>query len=80
MARPRAQALLDCPMHRLPDLPDQDTAKHAAGYLLSADVVRGGLLPATAVNGAVVMSNRPLWRLPPLTGLIFTQDPPPPRV
>ena len=60
----------------------KDTAKHAAGEccpLMSGAVA---LLPATMASGVTAASSHapPRVRSPSLIGLLFTQDPPPPRV
>lgn len=82
-AQPIKQAaLLDCPDHAPPpDCPAQGTAKHAAGKCcpLMAGVV--ALLPAGAFAQTEAPAHaRPRTIAPNLTGLAYTQDPPPPRV
>ena len=61
--------------------PDQGTAKHAASAccpLMSGTIA---LLPLSAVDGTSSSLESPLLTLAHrLTGLTFTQDPPPPRV
>jgi hypothetical protein len=83
-AAPQEQAALsDCPDHAPPPkpCPEQGTAKHAASAccpLMSGTIA---LLPLTAVDGMSSSVEPPLLTLAHrLTGLIFTQDPPPPRV
>lgn len=73
----------DCPGHAPPpeDCPDQGTARHAAGQCcpMMAGVV--AVLPPASVGDAP--APLPDWLAVParqLTGLTFTQDPPPPRV
>ena len=76
-------ASADCPDHAPPpeDCPDQGTARHAAGQCcpLMAGVV--AVLPPASV-GAVPAPLHDWLAVPArqLTGLTFTQDPPPPRV
>ena len=82
-AQPMEQAALsDCPDHAPPpDCPAQGTAKHAAGKCcpLMAGVV--ALLPPAALEQTPApFDARPATIAANLTGLIFTQDPPPPRV
>ncbi len=75
-------AMADCPDHAPPpDCPSQGTAKHAAGKCcpLMAGVV--ALLPAVAAaQTAMPYHARPATIARNLSGLTFTQDPPPPRV
>lgn len=82
-AQPMEQAALsDCPDHAPPpDCPAQGTAKHAAGQCcpLMAGVL--ALPPPVALEQAPApFYARPAAVAPNLTGLTFTQDPPPPRV
>lgn len=83
VAQPRKQAAsADCPGHAPPpDCPAQGTAKHAAGNCcpLMAGVV-ALLPPAAVVQTAAPLHARPATIAANLTGLPFTQDPPPPRV
>ena len=75
-------AMADCPDHAPPpDCPADGTAKHAAGQCcpLMTGVV-ALLPPATPAQAAAPHSARPATIARDLTGLIFTQDPPPPRV
>ena len=84
-APPQEQAALsDCPDHAPPPAdpcPDRGTAKHAASAccpLMSGTIA---LLPSTAAERALSSGELPLLTLAHrLTGLTFTQDPPPPRV
>ena len=73
---------VDCPDHAPPpDCPAQGTAKHAAGQCcpLMAGVV--ALLPPVALaQTPAPFHARPATVARSLTGLVFTQDPPPPRV
>jgi hypothetical protein len=75
-------AMADCPDHAPPpDCPSHGTAKHAAGQCcpLMAGVV--ALLPSAATAAATLSYHlRPATISHDLTGLTFTQDPPPPRV
>jgi len=87
MAQPMEQgaqaASVDCPDHVPPPkpCPEQGTAKHAASQccpLMSGSVA---LLPSMTAEPAS-LAVEPLLLAPAhrLTGLTFTQDPPPPRV
>jgi hypothetical protein len=75
-------AISDCPDHAPPpDCPSQGTAKHAAGECcpLMSSVV--ALLPPVAPVQTAVPYHAPHATIArDLTGLVFTQDPPPPRV
>ena len=76
-------ATVECPDHAPPpeDCPAQGTAKHAAGQCCPMMSCTFAVLPPASVG----VSPAPLhdWLAAPvrsLTGLTFTQDPPPPRV
>lgn len=75
-------ASADCPDHAPPpDCPAEGTAKHAAGKCcpLMAGVV--ALLPPVVLGQALALFHaRPATVALGLIGLVFTQDPPPPRV
>lgn len=75
-------AMADCPDHPPPpDCPSQGTAKHAAGQCCPLMTGVVGLLPAAGLAQATVPHHvRPATIARDLTGLAFTQDPPPPRV
>ena len=76
-------AAMDCPHHAPPPdpCPHKDTAKHSAGTccpLMSGAVA---LVPSTLAKDAVPSREaRIVTAGRSLAGLIFTQDPPPPRV
>lgn len=76
-------AMVDCPDHAPPPkpCPEQGTAKHAASQccpLMSGSVA---LLPSMPFESQASLVESPLLALAHrLKGLIFTQDPPPPRV
>lgn len=87
MAQPMTQEAgavsVDCPDHAPPPAPcpEQGTDKHAASQCCPLMAGSVALLPSTIVDRASSPAERPL--LAPahrLAGLIFTQDPPPPRV
>lgn len=75
-------AMADCPDHAPPpDCPSQGTAEHAAGQCCPLMTGVVALLPPAAMAAATVPYHaRPATIARDLTGLIFTQDPPPPRV
>jgi hypothetical protein len=81
-ALPSEQAAADCPDHAPPpDCPAQGTAKHAAAQCcpLMAGVV--ALVPPAVLADAPVSFHALLAApAPSLVGLIYKQDPPPPRV
>lgn len=75
---------IDCPDHAAPPAdpcPDRGTAKHAAGQCCPMMSCVFAVLPPAAAEDASPSVGQPL-RAPvhTLVGLIFTQDPPPPRV
>lgn len=75
---------VDCPDHAAPPAdpcPDRGTAKHAAGQCCPMMSCVFAVLPPAAAEDASPSVGQPL-RAPVhiLVGLIFTQDPPPPRV
>jgi hypothetical protein len=73
--------LYDCPDHAPPpDCPAQGTAKHAAGLCCLAMGAGVALMPAGALAQTSAPFHAPLATVTlNLNGLIFTQDPPPPR-
>ena len=76
-------AMADCPDHQAPppDCPSEGTAKHAAGQCCPLMTGVVALLPAAALAQTIVPYHaRPATIARDLTGLVFTQDPPPPRV
>jgi hypothetical protein len=81
-AAPQA-ASVDCPDHAPPPdpCPGEGTAKHAASTccpLMSGAVA---LLPAlTGIETPILLDVPMLLRVRSLVGLLFTKDPPPPRV
>jgi hypothetical protein len=81
---PVAQAAsIDCAHHAPPPdpCPDHGTAKHAAGACCPLMSGAMALLPATIASGETAPSQAPPQvRSPSLSGRLFTQDPPPPRV
>jgi hypothetical protein len=82
MAPAGQAASVDCPDHAPPpDCPAQDTAKHAAGECcpLMSGVV--AVLPTGAPVASALSFPPPVaGAVHSLTGLTFSQDPPPPRV
>lgn len=87
MAPPMTQdaggASVDCPDHAPPPVPcpEQGTAKHAASQCCPLMAGSVALLPPAILERTPSPAEHPL--LAPahrLAGLIFTQDPPPPRV
>jgi len=82
MAHMGQAASADCPDHAPPpDCPAQGTAKHAAGSCCPLMAGVAALLPPVApVQMAAPCHARPATIAHNLAGLIFTQDPPPPRV
>ena len=83
MASAGQASSVDCPDHAPPPVPcpNQGTAKHAAGAccpLMSGAVA---LLAMPAVIDAPLLVHGPARaQVHSLTGLVFSQDPPPPRV
>ena len=81
-ASPEQATMADCPEHAPPpDCPSQGTAKHAAGKCcpLMSGVV--ALLPPIVLGEtALPYHGHPDTIARDLVGLVFTQDPPPPRV
>jgi hypothetical protein len=83
MAPAGQAASVDCPDHAPPPdpCPEHDTAKHAAGACCPMMSGAVALLPATIASGEAVPAQAPPQvRSPSLTGRLFTQDPPPPRI
>jgi hypothetical protein len=74
-------AAADCPDHAPPpDCPAQGTAKHAAGQCCPFMACAVAVLPyEAAVQAASLFHGRPAHPVPSFVGLLFTQDPPPPR-
>ncbi|TAJ36091.1 MAG: hypothetical protein EPO55_23155 [Reyranella sp.] len=76
-------ASVECPDHAPPpqDCPAQGTAKHAAGQCCPMMSCTVAVLPPASAGVAPAPLHA--WLSAPvrsLTGLTFTQDPPPPRV
>jgi hypothetical protein len=76
-------ASVECPDHAPPpeDCPAEGTAKHAAGQCCPMMSCTFAVLPPASADGALALHH--IWLAAPvrsLTGLTFTQDPPPPRV
>jgi hypothetical protein len=74
-------AAADCPDHAPPlDCPAQGTGKHAAGQCCPVMACATALLPSEVPVQAAAPLHGPSARaVPSLAGLLFTQDPPPPR-
>lgn len=76
-------ASIDCPDHAPPpeDCPAEGTAKHAAGQCCPMMSCTFAVMPPASADNALALLH--IWLAAParsLTGLTFTQDPPPPRV
>lgn len=75
-------ASVDCPEHAPPpDCPAQGTAKHAAGQccpMMSCTFAM--LAPTMVADVALSFAPDAAAVARSLTGLVFTKDPPPPRV
>lgn len=74
-------AMPDCPDHAPPPCPMNDTAKHAAGTCCPAMTGAVALLTdeAPAAPPRAVYCSFIVSAVASLSGLTFTQDPPPPR-
>lgn len=83
MAPPQQAASVECPDHAPPpqDCPAEGTAKHAAGQCcpLMAGVV-ALLSPTVTASVSAVRHALVSATTHDLTGRLFTQDPPPPRL
>jgi hypothetical protein len=83
MAHGAQMASAECPDHKPPpeDCPAEGTAKHAAGQCCPMMSCTFAVLPPASAENALALHH--IWLATPprsLTGLTFTQDPPPPRV
>jgi hypothetical protein len=74
-------AAVECPDHTPPpDCPAQGTAKHAAGQCCPfMSGVVAVMPPGPAAQEQVPLHGPPARPVLSLAGLLFTQDPPPPR-